>query len=367
MAMPTDFWRNDHMLNLFRTKPCQRLSRDGVCQWKSRCQFSHTTEWPRRAPRKHKYSPQLCPHVQVVDDDKAQGKVVNIRNTCTSGLACPFAHSMEEVLFHPLIFKTTLCEEQSTGGTATRHSRGAKRGKCHRYYCPFAHGAQEVRTTTLTEEQRDLCLRELEVFPSDDCCKVCCQHRVVSLCGEPEKDAYPVGFQSGAAPERPAQPVPYAGFNAGGIFRNPSTVQPDPFIVPFMPPPGLIGMPAPPQFAPPARKKLTLEAQIAQNMKGSRRQQQQQNAQAADGSAPIRAQLKDPFLMPPQKRPPDPFRMPPTSPFCASLSTSLDSSRCCTPVGSSTSSDVRDPWVSIKDMPAFIEISAEGLVSVGPR
>jgi len=176
--MPTDFWRNDQMLNIFRTKPCQRLARDGVCGWRSQCQFSHTLEWPRRQPRRYNYSCELCPNVVVTEGPDGTER---LENNCTAGLRCPWAHSKEEVLFHPHIFKTTLCEEH-TSNTGTdknqRQTRNAKKNRCHRYYCPFAHGVDELRTSTLSAEQRDKCLRSMEAFPSDVCCMVCTRHWV---------------------------------------------------------------------------------------------------------------------------------------------------------------------------------------------
>lgn len=173
MAMPTDFWRNDQMLNIFRTKPCQRLARDGVCGWKSQCQYSHCLDWPRRQPRRYNYSPELCPSIRTVED--ADG-TVRIESKCTAGLRCPWAHSKEEVLFHPHIFKTTLCDDHANNASGGQpKTRGAKKQKCHRYYCPFAHGSDELRTSPLSAEQRERCLRAMEMFPSDTCCQVCVQ------------------------------------------------------------------------------------------------------------------------------------------------------------------------------------------------
>mmetsp|Transcript_101912 Transcript_101912/g.283580 ORF Transcript_101912/g.283580 Transcript_101912/m.283580 type:complete len:323 (-) Transcript_101912:139-1107(-) len=165
MAMPTNFWRNEQMLNIFRTKPCQRLARDGVCRWRSQCQYSHCPEWPRRQPRKYVYSPEVCPNLH-----SATG--------CLAGLNCPKAHSKEEVLFHPHFFKTSLCKEHASHAMqrGSRSARSSKRHRCHRYYCPFAHGSEELRSTPLSEEQRQQILRSLEMFPSDDCCTACTRY-----------------------------------------------------------------------------------------------------------------------------------------------------------------------------------------------
>jgi len=170
MAMPPDFWRNAQSLNIFRTKPCQRLAQDGICGWKSQCQYSHCIDWPRRQPLKHAYSPMMCPNVRMsLLGENGNGSSV-LDKPCPAGLRCPMAHSKEEVLFHPDIFKTTLCEENDG---SQRTSRAGKRHSCHRYYCPLAHGSQELRSSSLSEEYRKECLRALDLFPSDTCCKTC--------------------------------------------------------------------------------------------------------------------------------------------------------------------------------------------------
>lgn len=170
--MPTDFWRNEQMLNIFRTKPCQRLAKDGLCGWRSQCQFSHCLDWPRRHPRRHNYTPDVCPHLHTVINDGT----MYFENRCTEGLRCPRAHSKEEVLFHPHIFKTVLCEEHGNATRSSRHSRSGKRTKCHRYYCPFAHGNEELQQSPLSEEQRERCIKAAEIFPSDICCGYCTRH-----------------------------------------------------------------------------------------------------------------------------------------------------------------------------------------------
>mmetsp|Transcript_105969 Transcript_105969/g.167277 ORF Transcript_105969/g.167277 Transcript_105969/m.167277 type:complete len:336 (-) Transcript_105969:478-1485(-) len=167
MALPMDFWRSEHNLNIFRTKPCQRLMKDGICEWRSQCQFSHCAGWPRRPPMRHKYSPEICPNIQKI---LCSYGAVQIKNCCTQGFKCQWAHSKEEILFHPQIFKTILCEEYESG-IKKRTSKRDK--KCHRYYCPFAHGQQELRTSELTLEQRKSILTGLDMFPSDKCCNAC--------------------------------------------------------------------------------------------------------------------------------------------------------------------------------------------------
>jgi hypothetical protein len=81
---------------------------------------------------------------------------------------------MEEVLYHPLIFKTTKCEEYASLTKDTDKKKSSKQKKrCHRYYCPFAHGDQELRTSSLDGSEIAKYLDKLEIFPSSECCKFC--------------------------------------------------------------------------------------------------------------------------------------------------------------------------------------------------
>jgi len=215
--MPTDFWRNDQQLNIFRTKSCQRLARDGVCGWRSQCQFSHNLEWPRRQPRRYHYSPEMCPNIRIIED--TEGGTERIENKCTAGQRCPWAHSKEEVLFHPDIFKTSLCEEH-TNNVGSKNTRNTKKSRCHRYYCPFAHGSDELRTSTLPLEKREKCLRAMEVFPSDVCCVACCRHWLTAANLPQQKcpeGSAPLGFESQGAPQTlqnnaPGLQPPFPGF-----------------------------------------------------------------------------------------------------------------------------------------------------------
>lgn len=166
--MPATFWRDEAKLDIFKTKPCQRLCDDGLCKWKSRCQYSHCIDWPRRQLRKYKYSPEICPHLRFYTDENGATQVVN---QCMEGPKCQKGHSKEEILYHPLIFKTTPCEEYASN--AAMKTPSAKRKRCHRFYCPFAHGNNELRSSSLPEATRNYCLMMASQFPSDSCCSVC--------------------------------------------------------------------------------------------------------------------------------------------------------------------------------------------------
>mmetsp|Transcript_25234 Transcript_25234/g.58082 ORF Transcript_25234/g.58082 Transcript_25234/m.58082 type:complete len:573 (+) Transcript_25234:91-1809(+) len=182
MALPVDFWRHEQMLNIFRSKPCQRLSRDGACDWRSQCQFSHCPEWPRRPPQRHPYTADVCANVKTVCNEWGQ---MELTISCSEGGKCSKAHSKDEVLYHPHIFKTLPCEDyQARGGKSIVR-------RCHRFYCPFAHGDQELRESPLCLEDRQALVEAaLEQFPSNDCCKVCAPDLLVPHYGEVvDKDA----------------------------------------------------------------------------------------------------------------------------------------------------------------------------------
>lgn len=198
MALPQDFWQNEHMFHRFRSKPCQRLLRSGICEWHSQCQFSHDPEWPRRPPNKHNYSPVICPNLRpVVINDTGE---VKLENHCPAGLACAFAHTKDEVLYHPSLFKTTMCEEHRLLMTDVRGARRSKnRPRCHRYYCPFAHGKQELRSSPMAPEQREAAISAIASFVPAVCCSVCTHNQLGPPC--PETPAYTGNGQQAQAQE----------------------------------------------------------------------------------------------------------------------------------------------------------------------
>ncbi|KJP85268.1 hypothetical protein AK88_05108 [Plasmodium fragile] len=118
-------------LSRFRTKQCKRLLNGGCNFGIDRCQYSHNEFWNRRCPfylsdsSFIRYITIMCPDVET----KADG---SINSLCLRGGECPFAHSAEEILYHPLYYKTKRCEDY-------------KKGSCNTYYCPFIHGLAETR------------------------------------------------------------------------------------------------------------------------------------------------------------------------------------------------------------------------------
>jgi len=137
------------------------------------------------------------------------------------------AHSKEEVLFHPEIFKTILCEEFDESQRKTRHG---KRHKCHRYYCPLAHGSQELHNSSLTIEQRNECLRAVELLPSDTCCRICTPsgNNIGTLKLNPQAPPFCIE-QNGTLPWPQGVPLPLMSFESPWGMPA-ATTDPPPFV-----------------------------------------------------------------------------------------------------------------------------------------
>jgi len=99
------------------------------CRKGKECFDSHSRDMSRRVPIQNRtkanlfnYIPQACPEY------KKQKK-------CGMGNKCYLAHGWLEIIFHPLLFKTKLCESS------------LKNGMCRKYgmYCAKAHNKKEVR------------------------------------------------------------------------------------------------------------------------------------------------------------------------------------------------------------------------------
>ncbi|CXI25351.1 zinc finger protein, putative [Plasmodium berghei] len=165
---------SENDLYLFRTKQCLRLAKGGCEFGVDRCQYSHNTQWIRRCPyyislpSYLRYIPFPCPYFiksKEIDENKNKeennkyierekeilqnclfltnkdGSVNNEfykyieqtnTNKCPAGVECPLAHSIEEIYYHPLVYKTNKCENY-------------KHGNCNKYYCPNFHKLAEQR------------------------------------------------------------------------------------------------------------------------------------------------------------------------------------------------------------------------------
>lgn len=111
-------------LAVFRTRICEQ-HRQGQCRESDRCPHSHCQTWQRRNPNEYQYSPRLCPEIEFVK----KGNKMTLVRRCSRGRGCMYAHSKEEELYHPSMYKTKLCNAQP----------------CTRYFCPFAHATAELR------------------------------------------------------------------------------------------------------------------------------------------------------------------------------------------------------------------------------
>ncbi|CAK9001406.1 unnamed protein product [Durusdinium trenchii] len=107
---------SEKALARFRTKPCERLLAQGRCDFQDKCQYSHQN-WVRRNPWKVAYTPERC-----------------TQDGCTDR-RCRYAHSEEEVMYHPQNYKVRICEPHN----------------CCGFYCPFAHGPNELRQASDVE------------------------------------------------------------------------------------------------------------------------------------------------------------------------------------------------------------------------
>jgi len=95
------------------------------------CGFAHIEVnggWLRRNPMNHYYKKEMCKFVTCVRDDMVSPGNFFL-NECPHGLVCDYAHSVEEIHYHPLNYKNSVCTS-----TYSR-SGGCRLGDV----CPNAH------------------------------------------------------------------------------------------------------------------------------------------------------------------------------------------------------------------------------------
>ncbi|PFH36774.1 zinc finger (CCCH type) motif-containing protein [Besnoitia besnoiti] len=135
MALPPTL--DDENLYKFRTKICERYVKQGRCEFADKCQYSHDLRWTRRPPWKYNYCPELCHDLQFVKDGR--GRTI-AKSTCKQKRNCKFAHTKEEQVYHPKMYKTIMCNQFQNNAW------------CDRYYCPFAHTLSELRPADLFDK-----------------------------------------------------------------------------------------------------------------------------------------------------------------------------------------------------------------------
>uniref|UniRef100_A0A0G4FM38 C3H1-type domain-containing protein n=1 Tax=Chromera velia CCMP2878 TaxID=1169474 RepID=A0A0G4FM38_9ALVE len=122
-------------LSRFRSFLCCRVHSEAGCRWEDLCKFSHISEEPyrRRPPDRFFYVPQLCP---IILSGSAR--------RCRMDRKCSYAHTVEEIRFHPLMYKQMPCEDH-------------KHQNCRRGFCPHAHEPKQGRL--LSPEEREQMIR----------------------------------------------------------------------------------------------------------------------------------------------------------------------------------------------------------------
>jgi len=116
---------NNKFMYEFRTKSCKKKG----CKKNRVCFYAHSRAVRRRVPKQEKgregmfnYIPVECLHYK-----KSQ--------KCKLGNKCHLAHGWLEVIFHPLLYKTKMCNSS------------LKKGLCAKYgiFCAKAHNIKNVR------------------------------------------------------------------------------------------------------------------------------------------------------------------------------------------------------------------------------
>jgi hypothetical protein len=110
------------------------------------CGFAHTEVnggWLRRNPSHYSYKAEMCQFVSKRVDGRMNSKIMII-NECPHGMHCEYAHSVEEMYFHPMRYKNKLC------GALHRTN-----GVCHLGdACPDFHPMESYRFPSKKIESR---------------------------------------------------------------------------------------------------------------------------------------------------------------------------------------------------------------------
>lgn len=108
----TDSSMNIEQLRMFATKRCKKRHQDR----NEPCFYWHGTEVSRRVPFDVidgmiylRYDHSICKRVRWIDIKNDTGNE-NFAEACQAGSYCKFAHSIWEVLYHPMKYKTQKCK-----------------------------------------------------------------------------------------------------------------------------------------------------------------------------------------------------------------------------------------------------------------
>jgi len=138
-------------LSIFRTTNCVNAHKCEFAKQPTKCWASHNfssndkPRWRRRNPFIFTYKHLLCPKIQALKDvmrsrrnPDSQQKICDKQAlqqacfTCEDSLNCQFSHSLEEQMYHPFVYKTQVCTNQSPNNS------------CCRPFCPFLHHGEYV-------------------------------------------------------------------------------------------------------------------------------------------------------------------------------------------------------------------------------
>jgi hypothetical protein len=102
------------------------------------CGFAHPEVnggWLRRNPTLYPYKDEMCKYVQSISlGSRESSKKVVMLNECPKGSSCEFAHSVEEIVYHPWRYKQKICPSTGRPG-------GCSLGEL----CPKFHAADSYR------------------------------------------------------------------------------------------------------------------------------------------------------------------------------------------------------------------------------
>lgn len=106
---------------------CKRYEHDATL-----CRFAHidvNKGWLRRNPAQMEYCAIMCPKTNIVNNKSSSIDGCYL-NACEDGVQCKFAHSKEEVAYHPKNYKTKVCQSTKKGSHCACDMRDI---------CPYLH------------------------------------------------------------------------------------------------------------------------------------------------------------------------------------------------------------------------------------
>jgi hypothetical protein len=149
------------------------------------CGFAHVEVgggWLRRNPAVFEYTNQMCPFVFSTSDKRVSSFSFFV-NECPKGVHCDRAHSLEEILYHPLQYKTKSCT-----ASATRVGWCKLGG-----VCPNIHPAESSRPANKKSSDRS---HPRHPKKNDQGSTPCCKPAPVTLLGSPMVYASPAPFSN---------------------------------------------------------------------------------------------------------------------------------------------------------------------------